>query len=77
MKLSGQELEEAVFSVAATLLLGMILCGRVSGGLLTVAWCCKAWPAGRRIPARPTGPTPSGVGNPLDLYPQALSFRSE
>jgi uncharacterized membrane protein len=41
MKLSGQELEEAVFSVAATLLLGVILFGRVSGGLLTVAWGCE------------------------------------
>jgi uncharacterized membrane protein len=41
MHLEGIVLEEAVFSVAATVLLAIVLYGRVSGGLLTVAWGCQ------------------------------------
>jgi hypothetical protein len=41
MKLSDAKLEEVLFSIAATLLLSVVLFGRVSGGLLTVAWASE------------------------------------
>jgi hypothetical protein len=41
MHLSEIKLEETVFSVAGTLLLSIVLYGRVSGSLLTVAWGCQ------------------------------------
>jgi Predicted membrane protein (DUF2339) len=56
MHLSRFELEETLFSIAGTLLLSIILYGRVSGGLLTVAWGCQGlvllaagFPLGQRV----------------------------
>jgi hypothetical protein len=56
MKLSELTLEEIAFSIAATLLLCIVLFGRVSGGLLTVAWACEGlallgigFPLGQRV----------------------------
>jgi uncharacterized membrane protein len=41
MKLSDARLEEVSFSIAATLLLSIVLFGRLSSGLLTVAWAAE------------------------------------
>jgi uncharacterized membrane protein len=41
MHLSESVMEETLFSIAATLLLSIVLFGRVSGSLLTVAWGCQ------------------------------------
>jgi uncharacterized membrane protein len=56
MHLSEFELEETLFSIAGTLLLSIVLYGRVSGGLLTVAWGCQGlvllaagFPLGQRV----------------------------
>jgi dihydrofolate reductase len=56
MHLSEFELEEILFSIAGTLLLSIVLYGRVSGGLLTVAWGCQGlallaagFPLGQRV----------------------------
>jgi hypothetical protein len=56
MRLSGWKPEQTAFSIAASLLLAIILFGRVSGGLLTVAWgveglalLAAGFPLGQRI----------------------------
>jgi uncharacterized membrane protein len=41
MHLSQFTMEEILFSIGGTLLLSTVLYGRVSGGLLTVAWGCQ------------------------------------
>jgi hypothetical protein len=56
MRLLGLRPEETLFSIAASLLLSIVLYGRVSGGLLTVAWGCEGlallgigFPLGQRV----------------------------
>jgi uncharacterized membrane protein len=56
MHLEKIDLEEIIFSIAATLLLSIVLYGRVSGSLLTVAWGCQGlallaagFPLGQRV----------------------------